>query len=348
MRALIVCPGRGSYGRNTLGILQDRSPAAAAVVDACDAWRTRHNRTLLRHLDAEPAFRGALHVAGQHASLLTFAASMADLADLDRERFEVVGVVGNSLGWYTALAAAGALSLEHAIELVDSMGAYQADGAIGAQIMTTLVDEQGQRDPDLRRAVDAALAAARESGAGAWWSIDLGSHAVLGADAEGVRVLEQRLPKLERGSRTFPVRLPLHSAFHTPLLQATSDRARRELAHLSFRAPSVPLIDGRGRVFRPGWASSEALRDYTLGHQVTRRFDFHTALITALQHTGADVVVMLGPGNSLGGPVSRALVWEGWAGCATRPAFDARQAAQPLLLSFGITPQRSALIRSAP
>ena len=345
MRALVVCPGRGSYGRGTLGILQDRSPEAAAVIDACDGWRQDHGRTLLRHLDAEPAFRGSLHVAGQHASLLTFAASLADLAELDRERLEVVGVVGNSLGWYTALAAAGALPLEDAVELVDTMGHYQADGALGVQVMTALVGGDGQPDPELRQAVDDAIAAARLVGAGAWGAIDLGSHAVIGADSEGARVLEERLPKLTRGERTFPVRLPLHSAFHTPLLEPTSARAREDLAHLGFRAPDVPLIDGRGMVFRPRWADPEALRDYTLGHQVTRPFDFHRALVTALHHTGPDVIVLLGPGNSLGGPSSRILLWEGWGGCRTREQLDARQATDPLLLSFGVSLQRQRLVR---
>jgi len=345
MRTLVVCPGRGSYGRATLGILQDRSEPAAAIIDACEAWRADHGRPLLRHLDNEPAFRGALHVAGQHASLLTFAASLADLAELDRERFEVVGVVGNSLGWYTALAAAGALPLDHAIELVDTMGQYQASGALGVQIMTSLVDEHDRPDPALREAVDDALAAARLSGAGAWWSIDLGSHAVLGADAPGARILEERLPRLTRGERSFPLRLPLHSAFHTPLLEPTAERARQDLAHLDFRAPDVPLVDGRGTVFRPRWADRRELRDYTLGHQVTRPFDFHQALVTALHHTGAQAIVLLGPGNSLGGPVSRMLVWDGWSGCRTRTQLDDRQAsAAPLLLSFGVRLQRKRLV----
>lgn len=343
-RALIVCPGRGSYGRGTLGILQDRSPGATAVIDACDAWREAHGRPLLRHLDAEPTFRGAFHVAGEHASLLTFAASLADLAELDRERFQVVGVVGNSLGWYTALVAAGALDVQDGIALVDTMGAYQAEGVIGGQVMTALVDETGLPDPALRAAVEDALRQVRADGGAAWWSIDLGSHAVLGADAAGMKGLEQHLPTLSRGERSFPVRLPLHSAFHTPLLEATRARAARDLASLGFRAPVVPLIDGRGVVFRPGWADPALLRDYTLGHQIVAPFHFATALRTALQHTAPDVVVLLGPGNSLGGPVSRLLTWEGWGGVRSRADLDARQASDPLLLSFGVRLQRERLV----
>ena len=72
------------------------------------------------------------------------------------------------------------------------------------------------------------------------------------------------LPKEERGARTFPVRLPLHSAFHTPVMAETSARALSELDDLPFGAPVVPLIDGRGVVFRPRWASPAEMRDYSI------------------------------------------------------------------------------------
>lgn len=343
-RALIVCPGRGSYSRNTLGILQDRGPGASAIIDACDAFRSAHGRPSLRHLDAEPKFRGAFHVAGEHASLLTFAGSLADLADLDRERFEIAGVVGNSLGWYTALVAAGALPLEDGINLVDSMGNYQAGNLAGGQIMTVIAGEDGRPDAALRAAVDAAIDAVRADGGQAWWSIDLGSHAVLGADAPGLEGLASALPPIVRGERSFPLRLPLHSAFHTPLLRPTQQRAQQALADLDFRAPDVPLIDGRGVVHRPGWADPVELAEYTLDHQIVAPFDFHKALITALQHTGAEVLVLLGPGNSLGGPIARMLTWEGWGGVRDREALDERQRTEPMILSFGVRPQRARLI----
>jgi [acyl-carrier-protein] S-malonyltransferase len=344
-RALLVCPGRGSYGRASLGSLRDRSPAARAVVEACDAYREGLGRPAVSALDAEETFRGTRHVAGEHASLLTFACSLADRAELDPERFEVVGVCGNSMGWYTALVASGSLPLQDGIRLVETMAAYQAGHVVGGQIMTPLAHPDGTPDPARREAVEAALAGARAAGARAFWSIDLGSYAVLGADDAGLAHLAKALPGETRGERTFPVRLPLHSAFHTPLLAETSARARTELSDLPFEAPQVPLVDGRGMVFRPTWADPVALRDYTLGHQVTRPYHFHRGLLTALHHTGAEVVVLLGPGNSLGGPVVQALLREGWHGIRDRDALDACQRGpDPLVLSFGVALQRRRLV----
>jgi [acyl-carrier-protein] S-malonyltransferase len=341
-RALLVCPGRGSYARETLGVLRDRSPAAQQVIAACDAWREAHGRPTISSLDAAAGFSSRQHVAGENASLLTFAASLADAAELS-ERYEVVGVTGNSMGWYTALAVAGALPLEHAIELVDTMGSYQQDHVVGAQLIYPLTGDDWLPDPARRATVDRALQEVREQGHGAWWSIDLGAFAVLGADEAGARALTQLLPPEQRGPRPFPARLPLHSAFHTPLLQPTSDRARAELAHLAFQRPRVPLIDSTGHNHRPLSADPEALRRYTLGAQVVEPFDFSLAVRAALYHTAPDVVILLGPGNSLGAPVASVLVQAGWHGQRTRAQFEAAQRSSPYLLAFGREEQRALL-----
>jgi [acyl-carrier-protein] S-malonyltransferase len=344
-RALIVCPGRGSYGKESLGSLRDRSPAAAAVIAAADALRTAAGRPTVSELDALDRHSAARHVAGEHASLLTATASLADLADLG-PHVEIVGVCGNSMGWYTALVAAGALSLHDGLRLIETMGSYQANNVIGGQLLYPITHPDWTPDPERRARVEAALAAARTAGHAAGWSIDLGSFAVLGADDAGLAAITAALPPEARGAQTFPVRLPLHSAFHTALMGPTSDRARAELADLDFRAPRVPLIDGRGVVFRPWSADPAALADYTLGHQVTDPYDFARGLRAALHHTAPDVVVLLGPGNSLGGPSAATLVHAHWHGAETRAAFEAETARAPMLLSFAVPEQRARLVQA--
>lgn len=342
-RVLLVCPGRGSYDRSSLGWLKGRNEAARAVIEACDRQRTRAGRVAVSALDAEPAYKTQSHVAGENASLLTFACSLADRFTLDADRHEVVGVVGNSMGWYTALAVSGALSLEDAALLVDTMGSYQENNVIGGQILYPLSDEDWVEQPSLREAVEQALSEATRRGHVAEWSIHLGGFAVLGADSEGLKFLMSALPRQQRGERAFPLQLPLHSAFHTSLMEDTALRAGRELAGLRFRPPEIPLIDGRGVVFRPRTAEAEELRAYTLGHQVVRPYDFVTSVVTALHHCGPDRIVLLGPGNPLGGPVARILVQDGWRGMRTRAAFEAYNRENPLLLSFGVTLQRQLL-----
>ena len=342
---LVVCPGRGSYDRTALGQLAGRGGAVDDLLDSCDRWREAHDRPSIRELDGAEAYRSSLHVAGEHASLLTFACSMADMASIDTERFTVVGVTGNSMGWYTAMAASGALPLEAAIELVDTMGSYQQRNVIGGQVLYPCHGDGRLESPSALQAIDQALQACATAGHVAEWSIHLGGYAVLGADREGVKALLSSLPPITRGARTFPVQLPLHSAFHTSLLEPTAARAAHDLAHLRPEAPRVPLVDGRGMVWRPRWADPGAMWRYTLTHQVTRPYDFTTAIRTALRYTGAELVVALGPGNSLGGPLSRILTHEGWRGLRTSADLAAAATSgAPALLSFGVPAQRERLL----
>jgi acyl transferase domain-containing protein len=267
---------------------------------------------------------------------------MADAASIDLTRYEIAGVCGTSMGWYTALAVSGALPLDEAIRLVDTFGAYQRANVVGGQVLYPVTDEEWRPSPELDAAVERAL----ETVPGAEWSIRLGGFAVLGAGDDGLRALLAALPAVQRGDRTFPVQLPLHSAFHTSHLEPTRQRARHDLGDLEFRPPQIALTDGRGAVFRPRSADPAVLREYTLGHQVVVPYDFATSLRTALRHAAPDVVVALGPGNSLGGPIARTLVAEGWQGIGTKGDFEERQRRSPLLLSFGVSVQRRHLVAS--
>ena len=104
-RALVLCPGRGSYGRTELGTLQGRP---SAFLDAFDAHRASLGRPTVRELDAAERYSAKLHIAGEHASILTAGYALSDVEAIDPARLDVVGICGNSMGWYTALVAAGA------------------------------------------------------------------------------------------------------------------------------------------------------------------------------------------------------------------------------------------------
>ena len=335
LRALLVCPGRGSYGRAQLGSL----PVGHPIVAALDRVRAGLGRPMLSALDRAPEYTPRLHVAGEHASLLTFACTAVDLAAIDRSRFDIVGVTGNSMGWYTALYAAGALDLDGAARLIETLGHYQADRVVGGQLMYPLVDDDWRPSADYTAAVAAAL-----DHPGVHVSIRLGGTAVLGGDADGLGHARKVLPAIERGGQRYPAQLPLHSAFHTPLMSATGARARADLADLPIRAPSVTLIGGDGAVHRP-WADPAALWRYTLGAQIVEPFDFTRAIATALGELGPDVVLLPGPGDSLGGPIGQILVAQRWRGLGDRAGFLAMQSGdQPILLAMHRPDQRARVV----
>ncbi|TMQ17702.1 MAG: ACP S-malonyltransferase [Deltaproteobacteria bacterium] len=335
LRALVVCPGRGSYARAQLGRLPDGHPVVAAL----DQLRVRLGRLSISALDRAPEYTPRLHVAGEHASLLTFASTAVDLAAIDRDRIDIVGVTGNSLGFYTALYAAGALDLDGAARLIETLGHYQADNVIGGQLMYPLVDDDWRPSPAYAAAVAAALAHP-----GVHVSIRLGGTIVLGVDADGLAHARRVLPPIERGGMRYPTQLPSHSAFHTPLMAATGERARAELADLAMRSPATTLIGGDAVVHRP-WTSPAALWSYTLGRQIVEPFDFERALATAVGELAPDVIVLPGPGDSLGGPVAQILIGRRWRGLRDRASFLAMQASdRPVMLAMARPEQRARVV----
>ena len=338
LRALIVCPGRGSYGRAQLGSL----PAGDPIVGALDRLRGGLGRPAISALDRAAAYTPELHVAGEHASLLTFGATAVDLAAIDRDKVDLVGVTGNSMGFYTALYAAGALDLGDAARLVETLGHYQAGNVIGGQLMYPLVGDDWRPSS----AYDGAIAAALDH-PGVHVSIRLGGTIVLGADADGLAHARRVLPPIERGGLRYPAQLPLHSAFHTPLMVATGERARADLADLPIRSPAITLIGGDGVVHRP-WASPAALWAYTLGAQITQPFDLARAIATALGELGPDVLVLPGPGDSLGGALAQILIAQRWRGLRDRADFVAMQDSdRPIVVAMQRPAQRVRVV-SAP
>ena len=336
-RALVLCPGRGSYGRDSLGALKGvKSPA----LDVFEGMRRELDRPTVRELDGAIEYSSALHLRGEHASVLTAGVSLADLDQLDPSTVQVVGVVGNSMGWYTALGYAGALSMDDCALLIEAMGQYQADNVIGGQIMVSLVDEQWRLDPKVASAVEGIVADTEDL----FWSIHLGGHAVLGGTATALDAAETRLKALNLAQTQEPTRIPMHSAFHTPLMANTAAQATTDLVDLDWRAPRVPLIDGRGRVHTPHSADPSFLRDYTLGLQVTDTYDLSLSLRTALRTLGPDVVILPGPGSKLSSAVAQAMISEGWAGIHSQDDFVNRQHQQPVLVSMRWPDERAQVV----
>ena len=187
MRLFLLCPGRGSYGKAQLGTYQGPS----AVLDQLDAFRAGLGRPTLREMDAADRHGARFHVAGENASILTFGATAYDIEALAPNKSEVVAVGGNSMGWYSALYAAGALDLSEAARLIETMGQYQAKNVIGGQVLYPTVDTQWRPDAQLSAAVDAALETEDVH-----LSIRLGGTAVLAGTRGATKGLLASLPKL--------------------------------------------------------------------------------------------------------------------------------------------------------
>ncbi len=340
-RLLVVCPGRGTYNATEWGML-NRLAGGCDWLKRFDAMRREADMPTLSELDGETPFRRNLHGRGEHASPLIYACAWADLLAIDRERYEIVAVTGNSMGWYIALAVAGALNSEDALHLIGTMGLMMQETLAGGQVIYPWVDESWRPDWTLRQGLLALIERIHgSSGAELYLSIELGGMLVFGGNETGLARLAEAVPPRER----FPLRLHQHAAFHTPLQEGVRREARRELASLPLHAPEVPMIDGRGHVWTPWSTDSERLWDYTLGEQLVAPYDFTAAIRVGVREFAPDRIVIPGPGATLGGATAQVLVQLGWRGLDSKAAFLALQAQDPALLCMGIPEQRERLVR---
>jgi acyl transferase domain-containing protein len=344
--AVVICPGRGSYGKEELGYLKRATPEARAPIDRIDDERRRLGRPTVTELDGAEKYSPRIHTAGENASALIYACSRADFLAIDRERFEIVAVTGNSMGWYAALAVAGALDDDSGFKLVETMGAMMAGGVIGGQIIYPVVDGEWRPSEENEERLRAAMEAVVRRGEGELHlSIDFGGYRVIGGDERGLRALAEALPRVED---RYPMRLVNHAAFHTPMMREVSERAFAAMPEELFGPPRIPLIDGCGAIRQPYSTDPAALRDYTLGRQVVAPYSFSTAVEVALREFAPSRLILLGPGAASGGAIGQILVKHRWMGIDSKSAFVERQREDPYLLEMGREAQRSAVCADAP
>lgn len=337
--ALVVCPGRGTYGKNELGYLNRHHSERKDLMATVDKIRADRGQPTVSELDGAERFSPALHTRGDIASPLIFTSSYADYLAIDRSRHDVVAATGNSMGWYTTLACAGAVDLGHGFSIIDAMGENSQAGEPGGQVLLSLVDEQWQEAPGLR---DSLLSLAADingrPGLDLYVSIALGGMIVFAGNQAGLDALLAEAPPSPGRE---PLKLVNHGPFHSPLMQGSSQRAMAQMPADWFGSPDVPMVDGRGRIWRPFAVNVEELRRYTFVTQILETYDFTRALQVAVREYAPDRIILLGPGDTLGGAIAQALIAIEWRGLKSKQDFQDMQASDPILLSMGREDQRA-------
>lgn len=287
-----IFPGQGSQTVGMARALAEASPAAAAVF--ADAEAALH----------EPISRLAWEGPDETLNLTENAqpalvtASIAYLAAL-RERWEQLGIDpgepafigGHSMGQYSALVAAGAVSLADAVRLVRERG----------RLMQTSAESTAGRMAAVIGLDDAALPALVERASAA------GIIGVANRNAPGQVVLSGEQAAIdaaadiarELGARRY-VELPVSVAAHSPLMAAAADGMRAALAGIGFRDPHPALLANADA--RP-ITTAEGTRAELVDH-LTTGVDWVRAVET-MASAGVSTFIEVGPGRVLTGLVKR-------------------------------------------
>ncbi|MEE2024528.1 malonyl CoA-ACP transacylase [Alkalimonas mucilaginosa] len=335
--AVVVCPGRGSYNKPELGSIGRWHGDKAAVLAELDKVRAELGLASIAELDGAAHYASRLHQQAENAAGLIFSAGLLDYQSINPAEYEVVAITGNSMGWYTALGCAGVWHPAAAMQYVCQMATLTA-GAAGGQCIYPLVNSDWQPDAEKIALVKALLA---DYAGELFESIRFGGYAVLAGSETAMQAVLSRLPKVDE---RFPLLLPGHAAFHSPLMAEAASKAMAAIPESAFDRPRLPLIDGCGHIWQPYSTEAAALKRYTLDRQVQGCYDFGLAIEVAVKEFAPDALILLGPGSSLGGAVAQSLIRLNWQGLGSKADFSARQQQDPLLLSMGLAEQRSLVL----
>jgi [acyl-carrier-protein] S-malonyltransferase len=169
--------------------------------------------------------------ANTQPAILT--ASVATAAVLAARDVEPAIVAGHSLGEYSALVVAGALSFADAVRVVRRRGEFMQEAVpVGTGAMAALM---GVDLPVVEEIC-------REAAAGEIVGVaNVNSPAQIVIAGHKGAVERAVALAWERGGKR-SVLLPVSAPFHSALMEPAAERLAAELARVSVRAPKVPLV----------------------------------------------------------------------------------------------------------
>ncbi|MDD3652921.1 MAG: ACP S-malonyltransferase [Desulfotomaculaceae bacterium] len=142
-------------------------------------------------------------------------------------------MAGHSLGEYTALVAAGSISLEDAVRLVRQRGQYMQEAVpLGAGGMAAVMGLSSERVQDL-------CGKASETGIIEAVNLNCPGQVVVAGDNAGLEAA-RRFAK-EYGAKRF-VTIPVSAPFHSSMMKPAGDRLSIDLDKVSITDPSIPIV----------------------------------------------------------------------------------------------------------
>ena len=232
MTAAFTFPGQGSQAVGMGKALADAFPVAKAVFDEVDSALGEKLTAIIWDGPAE-----TLQLT-QNAQPALMAVSLATMRVLEAEAGislarDAAFVAGHSLGEYSALAAAGSLSISDAARLLRTRGqAMQKAVPVGVGAMAALLGME----------YDAAVAVAAEAAQGQVCQAandNGGGQVVVSGDKAAVdRAVEIAKAKGAKRAMLLPVSAP----FHCSLMQPAADVMAEALAKVTINKPTAPLV----------------------------------------------------------------------------------------------------------
>ncbi|WP_321363062.1 ACP S-malonyltransferase [uncultured Celeribacter sp.] len=288
MTRAFVFPGQGAQTIGMGKALSEAYPAAKAVFEEVDEALGESLSSLIWEGEIETL------TLTQNAQPALMATSLAAMRALEAEGFAVTDaafVAGHSLGEYSALAAAGAISVADTARLLRTRGeAMQKAVPVGVGAMAALLGL------DFATVTEVAKEAAQGEVCQAANDNDPGQVVVSGHKAAVERAVE--IAK-EKGAKR-AVLLPVSAPFHCALMGLAADVMAEALDDVEINAPVVPLVAN----VRASAVTDPTLIRALLVEQVTGSVRWRES-VAYMAAEGVTEIWEIGAGKALSGMVRR-------------------------------------------
>ncbi len=287
MRAFVF-PGQGAQTIGMGKALADAYPAARAVFDEVDEALGEDLSGLIWGGEIEDL---TLTANAQPALMAT---SLAAMRALEAEGVTVQAasfVAGHSLGEYSALAAAGAITVADTARLLRARGTAMQDAVpvgVGAMAAILGLDFDAVKEVAAEAAQGDVCQAANDN--------DPAQVVVSGHKAAVERAVD--IAKAKGAKRA--LLLPVSAPFHCSLMQPAADAMAQALADVEIRTPAVPVV---ANVLAQAEADGSKLADL-LVKQVTGSVRWRESVMY-MAAEGVTEVYEIGAGKALSGMIKR-------------------------------------------
>ena len=295
-------PGQGAQEPGMLKDICEAFPIARKILDKISEITGVDMPKLMWESDASVLSRS------DNSQLAITAASVATMKVLEEKGVVPASAMGFSLGEFPALYAAGVLSFEDVIKVVQKRG--QIMQAVCEQIaseneghapgMSAILGLPPEKVTEIANTIDNVYAA----------NLNSVKQTVISGTYDGLEAAEKAFA--EAGARRC-VRLAVAGPFHSPLMQKAADEFEKAIADVTFNDPKIPLFSNvTGKQVISG---EEAKKSAVLHLTNPVRWTDEEAVLGAMMTEDAAnewKVIEVGPGRVLGGLWKQTEYGEKW------------------------------------
>jgi [acyl-carrier-protein] S-malonyltransferase len=282
-----VFPGQGSQSVGMLDAWGDHPAVRATLQEASEAL----HEDIGALIHAGP--KEALELTNNTQPVMLTAAIACWRAWLAEGGTQPVAMAGHSLGEYSALVAAGALTLADALPLVRLRAqAMQQAVPVGAGAMAAILGLEAEA---VRQACAQVAASSGEAVEAANYNdpqqtVIAGSKAGVDAACEVLKAAGAKRALL----------LPVSAPFHCSLMKPAAEVLREKLQTVALHSPAIPVVNNIDAAVQ---TAPEAIRDalYRQAFGPVRWVE----VVHALRARGVQHILECGPGKVLAGLVKR-------------------------------------------